>query len=196
MMKKVIYSILPLFIFMIYTNVYAAPVCDQADQNLYEYATTLYGRKALDEATKENSEYTYSVCCSTDTALNACDFYKNASSSTDAEKSNQNSTVDYSGLKDTFIIIGHVIRLAKILIPIIIIGFGMFDLFKAIVGSKDDEIKKSFKSLIMRCLAGVCIFFLPAFIDLIFSWVDGWETTYQGSYEECFKCIWDVGSCK
>ena len=93
-------------------------------------------------------------------------------------------------------VVGYILLVVKIVIPILLIVWGMLDLGKAVVAAKDDEIKKSFKSLIMRCIAGVCIFFLPAFIDLIFGWVDGWETTYQGSYEECFKCIWDVGSCK
>ena len=103
--------------------------------------------------------------------------------------------MDYcSGLSSTFIIIGHIVRIAKIFIPIIIIGFGMIDFFKAIIGSKDDEIRKAIKSLIMRCVAGVVIFFLPAFIDLIFSWVDSWGN-YQASYDECFKCIWNVSSC-
>ena len=100
------------------------------------------------------------------------------------------------GLQSTFIVIGHIVRIAKILIPIVIIGFGMIDFFKAVIGSKDDEIKKSLKSLIMRCIAGVCIFFLPAVIDLIFGWVDSWNGDYQKQYEDCFKCIWDVGSCQ
>ncbi len=102
---------------------------------------------------------------------------------------------DYcSGLKSTFIVIGHIVRLAKIFVPIVIILFGMLDFFKAVIASKDDEIKKSMKSLLMRALAGVCIFFLPAVIDLVFGWVDGWSN-YSTSYTDCFKCIWDVGSC-
>ncbi len=99
-----------------------------------------------------------------------------------------------TGLEPTFIVIGHIVRIAKILVPILIIGFGMIDLFKAIVGSKDDEIKKAAKSLIMRLIAGVCIFFLPSIVDFVFSLVDGWSN-YQTNYQECFKCIWDVGSC-
>ena len=190
-MKKVIYSILPLFIFMIYTNVHAAEnACPLKDSTTWEYQTTKYSI----HATEDKALYDTSECCYTENEVYAWDYYNQINEN----NSNQNSTsTNYcSGLKDTFTIIGHIVRLAKILIPIVIIGFGMLDLFKAVVGSKDDEIKKSFKSLIMRCIAGVCIFFLPAFIDLIFSWVDGWETNYQGSYEECFKCIWDVGSCK
>ena len=46
-------------------------------------------------------------------------------------------------LQSTFTFIGHIVAIAKIFIPIIIIGFGIMDLFKAITGSKDDEIKKS-----------------------------------------------------
>jgi len=100
-----------------------------------------------------------------------------------------------TGLNSTFVFIGHIVRLAKILIPIVIIAYGALDFFKAVTGSKDDEIKKSARSLIFRLIAGVCIFFLPAVISLAFSWVDGWSDNYEGSFNECFKCIWDVGKC-
>lgn len=101
-----------------------------------------------------------------------------------------------TGLRSTFVFIGHLIRLAKILIPIIVIIFGMLDFFKAVTGAKDDEIKKSAKSLLFRALAGVCIFFLPAVIDFIFGLVDGWSNSeYESGYQDCFKCVWDVGSC-
>lgn len=136
---------------------------------------------------------------------NSGDNGSNQDGSTTTDPSEGGSTTDNSpsattgyckGLKSTFVIIGHVISLAKILIPIVIIGFGIMDLFKAITGSKDDEIKKAIRSIIMRAIAGVCIFFLPAFIDLIFGWVDGWNTNYQSQYEDCFRCIWNVNSCK
>ena len=110
-------------------------------------------------------------------------------------KLSNSGEVNYcTGLRSTFIMIGHIVRIAKILVPILIIGFGMIDLFKAVVGSKDDNIKKSAKSLVMRLIAGVCIFFLPSLVDFVFSLVDGWSN-YQTNYQECFKCIWDVGSC-
>ena len=114
-----------------------------------------------------------------------------------ANETDNTSSPNYcEGLKPTFVFIGHIIRLAKILIPIIIIIFGMLDFFKAITGSKDDEIRKSAKSLLFRALAGVCIFFLPAIIDFIFSLVDGWSNSeYESNYQSCFKCVWDVGSC-
>lgn len=186
-MKKILYSILPLFLLFIYSDVYAADnACPLRDTATWEYQITKYGIHATEGA----EMYDASECCYTENEVYVCDYYNQI-----ATTNNSNNTNYCSGLRSTFVIIGHVVRLAKILIPIVIIGFGMLDLFKAIVGSKDDEVKKALKSLVMRCLAGVCIFFLPAFIDLIFSWVDGWENNYQSGYEDCFKCIWDVGSC-
>lgn len=115
----------------------------------------------------------------------------------EATTSNSNNTNNYcTGLRSTFVFIGHLVRLAKILIPIVVIIFGMLDFFKAVTGAKDDEIKKSAKSLLFRALAGVCIFFLPAIIDFIFGLVDGWSNSeYESGYQDCFKCVWNVGSC-
>lgn len=116
---------------------------------------------------------------------------------TTADTTTNSETTNYcTGLRSTFVFIGHLIRLAKILIPIIVIIFGMLDFFKAVTGSKDDEIKKAAKSLLFRALAGVCIFFLPAIIDFVFGLVDGWSNSeYESGYQDCFKCVWDVGSC-
>ncbi len=199
MMKKYIGFFLLIFFFSI-NNTLAANYCELQDESKWVYQETALESEA--SRLVEEKGYDHYFCCSDSSQTRLCDFYTAVSTS---EGSNQNTNTESgtntnntnycSGLKSTFMIIGHVVRLAKILIPIVIIGFGMMDFFKAVVGSKDDEIKKSIKSLIMRCLAGVCIFFLPAFIDLIFSWVDGWENNYQSGYEDCFKCIWDVGSC-
>ena len=91
---------------------------------------------------------------------------------------------------------GTIVTFAKYIVPLIIIAFGIMDLYKAVTGAKDDEIKKAAKSLLFRALAGVCIFFLPAVIDFIFSLVDGWSNSeYESGYQDCFKCVWDVGSC-
>lgn len=68
-------------------------------------------------------------------------------------------------------IIGWVLWVFKIVIPIVIIIFGVIDLGKAVVASKDDEIKKSVKSLVMRAVAGIVIFFIPTLVGAIFSLV-------------------------
>lgn len=206
MMKKNIFiAIVILSIFVGINKVQAATnQCTLQDSSKWKYETTLEKELALKEI--EENAYDHKFCCTDSKGTNICDLYsavkasnsddKTGGGSTGGNSGNTNTSVDYcGGLNSTFVFIGHIVRLAKILIPIIIIGFGMMDFFKAVTGSKDDEIKKSAKSLIFRCIAGVCIFFLPAIISLIFSWVDGWSTNYEGTTNNCFKCIWDVGSC-
>lgn len=91
-------------------------------------------------------------------------------------------------------IIGWVLWVFKIAIPIIIIVFGMIDLGKAVVASKDDEIKKSVKSLVMRAIAGIVIFFIPTLIGAIFSLVAEFSSDeYKEEYNVCKACITDPG---
>ena len=91
-------------------------------------------------------------------------------------------------------IVGWVLWVFKIAIPIIIIIFGMIDLGKAVVASKDDEIKKSVKSLVMRAIAGVIIFFIPTIIGAIFSLVAEFGSDeYKGEYNKSKAGTTDPG---
>lgn len=89
---------------------------------------------------------------------------------------------------------GKIFLIIKIIIPIVIIAFGMIDLGKAILSSKDDEVKKSLKSLAMRALAGIIIFFLPTIINFVFALIDGWNE-YETDYSNCSKCISSPYNC-
>lgn len=92
-------------------------------------------------------------------------------------------------------ILGWVLTVFKIVIPIIIIIFGVIDLGKAVVASKDDEIKKSVKSLAMRAVAGIVIFFIPTLVGLVFNIVGGFSDLKQ-EYHVCSYCINHPGKCK
>ena len=98
-------------------------------------------------------------------------------------------------LKEPLKFIGNIVLVVKILIPIIIIAFGMIDFFRAIIGSKDDEIKKSTRSLIFRIIAGVVIFLLPTLVSFIFSLIDSWANI-EGEFNACQKCVLNVRECK
>lgn len=180
---------------------------ESIDTTKYQYNGRVTGGNASTYVENNYPTPNYVSTCCTINNVYTCDVYKlketnngetndNSNSETNGE-TNTSGSIDYcTGLKSTFIIIGHVVNIAKIFIPIIIIGLGIMDFFKAIIASKDDEIKKSSKSLIMRTIAGVVVFFIPVFIELVFSWVSGWSENYEKQYQECFKCIWDVNSCK
>ena len=64
-----------------------------------------------------------------------------------------------------------IIPLIQIGIPIILIVLGILDLGKAVVASKEDEIKSAQKMLIKRCIYGVAIFFVVLIVTLVFGLV-------------------------
>lgn len=90
---------------------------------------------------------------------------------------------------------GWILTFFKIAIPLLIIGLGMFDFGKAVVSSKDDEIKKSAKTLMYRAIAGVVIFFVPTIVLWLFSTVQGFGKAKDNTdFKTCETCIlapWD-----
>mgnify|MGYP003289121918 CR=1 FL=1 len=84
-----------------------------------------------------------------------------------------------------------IIPLVQLGIPIILIILGMLDLGKAVVASKEDEIKNAQKMLIKRAIYAVAIFFVVLIVQVVFgllsttgdkeigststSWVDCWN---------------------
>ena len=95
-----------------------------------------------------------------------------------------------SELSPVWQIVGWILFVFKIVIPILIIIFGMIDLGKAVVASKDDEIKKAIKQLAMRALAGVIIFFIPTLVGVIFSLVAEFTSDeYATEYKICKACV-------
>ena len=61
-----------------------------------------------------------------------------------------------------------VIPLIQVGIPIILIVLGMLDLGKAVVASKEDEIKNAQKMLIKRAIYAIAIFFVVLIVQLVF----------------------------
>ena len=82
--------------------------------------------------------------------------------------------------------VGNILLVFKIVIPLLLIIFGMVDLGKAVVSSKDDEIKKATTTLVKRAIAGVVIFFLPTLIAVIFKIVPGANSE---DWALCGSCI-------
>lgn len=54
-------------------------------------------------------------------------------------------------------------------IPIILVVMGTLDLGKAVIASKEDEIKNAQKMLIKRCIYAVMVFFVVTIVSLVFS---------------------------
>ena len=83
-------------------------------------------------------------------------------------------------------LVGIVINIFKIAIPIIIVLLGMLDLGKAVMASKDDEIKAAQGLLVKRLIYGVVIFFVVTLVQLVFGLVGGNSEATGGQI--CWKC--------
>ena len=86
-------------------------------------------------------------------------------------------------------IVGYVLLVFKIVIPILLIVFGIIDLGKAVIASKEDEIKKATGSLVRRAIAAVVIFLLPTIVTFLIGLVAGFDETARTDYGICKSCV-------
>ena len=76
----------------------------------------------------------------------------------------------------------------KIVIPVLLIVFGMIDLGKAVISSDDKAVSKAAKSLLNRVIAGICIFFVPTIVSILFKMVGSFGEV-KDQFDICANCI-------
>lgn len=81
-----------------------------------------------------------------------------------------------------------IIPLIQVGIPIILIVLGMLDLGKAVVASKEDEIKSAQKLLIKRAIYAVAIFFVVLIVNLVFGLLGTAGSDYEEQGMSWTKC--------
>ena len=82
----------------------------------------------------------------------------------------------------------HVIILAiQIFVPIVLVIYGMLDLAKAVMGQKEDEIKKGQQTFIKRIIAAAIVFFVITIVKMVLSFLAG--GTENGSIYQCVNCF-------
>lgn len=94
------------------------------------------------------------------------------------------------GTLKMFKFLGHLLNVAFIVIPILLIVMGTIDFVKAVMASKDDEIKKAQIIFVKRAIAAVIVFFIPLIVNLTM----GVVLNQQKS--KCITCILNPNSCK
>lgn len=82
-------------------------------------------------------------------------------------------------------LVSYAILIIKIAVPIILVIFGMMDLMKAVIASKEDEIKKGQQTFIKRLIAAVIVFFVIQIVQIIVKFVSSNDT----SVSNCFNCF-------
>ena len=89
--------------------------------------------------------------------------------------------------------VGYLLLVVKILVPILLIVFGVVDYFKAVVSSDADAIGKSTKSFIMRVIAGVVIFLIPTIINFVFGLMP--SNSSVSNIDKCRACVLSPNKC-
>lgn len=91
---------------------------------------------------------------------------------------------------------GYLLMIAKYIIPLIIIGFGTFDLFKSVIDKDEKSLTKQIKQLGIRILAGLIVFFIPNIVSLFFSLSDTLNIIETDQYKTCSNCLLKPTTCE
>ena len=93
-------------------------------------------------------------------------------------------------------IVGSLFFGLKVFIPVILIILGSIDFGKAVISSKDEEIKKSAKTLGLRIASGVIIFFIPTVVTILMGLIASFSgSDVEKDYNVCRKCILQPNKC-
>lgn len=108
------------------------------------------------------------------------------------QKDNSKNAIDLAfchqdGVKKVLRFFGTLLLIAKILVPILLIVFGIVDYAKATIASASDAISKATKNLVSRIAAAVIIFILPTIINFVFSAI----VKNNANYNQCRACIFE-----
>ncbi len=79
-----------------------------------------------------------------------------------------------------------IVTLIKIIVPILLVIFGMLDLGKAVMAQKDDEIKKGQQTFFKRLLAAAIVFFIVVIVQLVVGLV---ASDDKANVTSCFDCF-------
>ena len=95
-------------------------------------------------------------------------FFLEGGNSSSSSKDN-NGYTNCGGIIDTTTkeIINKYLGYVHIIVPIMILALGVYDFLRAMIASKEDEMKKAQKRFIIRLVAGVLVFLAPTIVNLI-----------------------------
>ncbi len=84
-------------------------------------------------------------------------------------------------------VVRSVVNIIKIIVPILLIIWGMLDLGKAVIAQKEDEIKKGQQTFIKRLVAAAIVFFIVVIVQVIVGIVA--TDTDQANVKDCINCF-------
>lgn len=86
---------------------------------------------------------------------------------------------------------GFIILIAKILIPLIIIVKASMNFVSVVIDGKPETLKKNFQKMLWSLIAGIFIFFIPTFINVVFGLVSKYNDNVNLDSKVCNACVFD-----
>jgi surface polysaccharide O-acyltransferase-like enzyme len=87
-----------------------------------------------------------------------------------------------------------IITIIQVVVPILLVIWGMLDLGKAVTAQKDDEIKKGQQTLIKRAIAAAIVFFVVSIVRILVN-VLLRNDSRKASVSDCFECFVNSTNC-
>ncbi len=94
-----------------------------------------------------------------------------------------NIGISFSGMIPN--VVHLIIVIIEVVVPILLVIFGLLDMAKAVMAQKEDEIKKGQQTLIKRVIAAIIVFFVIALVRLVITFVSGEDDNVVS----CFNCF-------
>ncbi len=99
-------------------------------------------------------------------------------------------------VKRTLKFFGFLLLIAKYMVPLIIIGFASFDLYKAVVDKDEKSLNKQLRMIIIRIVSGIVVFLLPNIVYAIMGLSDKTDIKDNQDYSMCAKCLLKTSECE
>ncbi len=96
-----------------------------------------------------------------------------------------------SNFQPIWTLVGYVVTILMIGVPIALVIWGMLDLGKAVIASKEDEVKKATKLLGKRFLYAVGVFAMMWFVTFILDTLGNVVTQNNEYSEDDWKTCWN-----
>ncbi len=74
-----------------------------------------------------------------------------------------------------FNVVATIIKLIKVVVPILLIIWGMLDFAKSVVAKKEDDVKKYQKSFVSRLISAILVFLVITIVQLVVNLLAGVE---------------------
>ena len=85
-------------------------------------------------------------------------------------------------------VFGHAcVNLVKVIVPIILIVLGVFDMLKATTSQKEDEMKKAQSVFVKRLISALLVFFVIAIVQFLFNTLS--NLGFGGDFTDCLNAV-------